>query len=46
VAGKPQPGASAGDAGEGEILGDGLASMLTCNDVIDMKGQTIDMSGR
>ena len=34
------------EAGEGEILEDGLASMLACNYVIDVKGQTIDVSGK
>jgi hypothetical protein len=31
--------------GEGEVLKDGLASMLTRNDVIDVKRQRIDVSG-
>ena len=30
--------------GESEILKNSLASMLTCNDVIDVKGQRIDPS--
>ena len=32
--------------GEGEILKNSLASMLTSNDVIDVKGQRIDVSGK
>ena len=31
---------------EGEILKNGLASMLTCNDVIHVKGQRIDVNGK
>jgi hypothetical protein len=30
--------------GEGEILKNSLAAMLTCNDVIDVKGQRIEVS--
>ena len=31
---------------EGEIFKNSLASMLTCNDVVDVKGQRIDVSGK
>ena len=32
--------------GEGEILKNSLASMLTSNDVIDVKGRRIDVCGK